>query len=68
MDMAYMTLKEASVKWGVSSRQVNYYCVEGCIPGGMKTAGVWLLPTNIEKPVDWYRKKCGDECDKNCNM
>ena len=27
-DMDYMTLKEASEKWGVSSRQVNYYCVE----------------------------------------
>lgn len=27
--MDYMTLKEASEKWGVSSRQVNYYCVEG---------------------------------------
>ena len=25
--MDYMTLKEASEKWGVSSRQVNYYCV-----------------------------------------
>ena len=31
-------------------------------------ASVWLLPTNTEKPVDWHRKKCGDECDKNCNM
>ena len=30
--MDYTTLKEASEKWGVSSRQVNYYCVEGRIP------------------------------------
>ena len=30
--MDYMTLKEASEKWGVSSRQVNYYCVEGVSP------------------------------------
>lgn len=35
-DMDYMTLKEASEKWGVSSRQVNYYCVEGRIPGAVK--------------------------------
>ena len=33
--MDYMTLKEASEKWGVSSRQVNYYCVEGRIPGAV---------------------------------
>ena len=37
MSMDYMTLKEASEKWGVSSRQVNYYCVEGRIPGAVKT-------------------------------
>ena len=38
MSMDYMTLKEASEKWGVSSRQVNYYCVEGRIPGAVKMA------------------------------
>ena len=27
--MDYMTLREASEKWGVSSRQINYYCVDG---------------------------------------
>ena len=47
-----MTLKEASEKWGVSSRQVNYYCVEGRIPGAVKMAGVWLLPKTAEKPMD----------------
>ena len=41
--MEYMTLKEASEKWGVSSRQVNYYCVDGRIPGAVKMAGVCLL-------------------------
>ena len=51
-DMDYMTLKEASEKWGVSSRQVNYYCVEGRIPGAVKMAGVWLLPKIAEKPLD----------------
>ena len=49
--MDYMTLKEASGKWGVSSRQVNYYCVEGRIPGAVKMAGVWLLPKEIAKPA-----------------
>ena len=56
-DMDYMTLKEASEKWGVSSRQVNYYCVEGRIPGAVKMAGVWLLPKEIAKPADRRYKK-----------
>ena len=31
--MNYMTLKEASEKWGVSPRRINYYCSAGRIPG-----------------------------------
>lgn len=54
--MDYMTLKEASEKWGISSRQVNYYCVEGRIPDAVKIASVWLIPKDAEKPVDGRRK------------
>ena len=54
--MDYMTIKEASEKWGVSVRQINYYCVGGRIPGAVKMAGVWLLPQNAEKPVDGRTK------------
>lgn len=50
--MDYMTLREASEKWDVSSRQVNYYCVEGCISGALKMAGVWLIPKETDKPSD----------------
>ena len=54
--MDYMTLKEASEKWGISSRQVNYYCVEVRIPGAVKIAGVWLIPKDAEKAIDERRK------------
>lgn len=50
--MDYITLKEASEKWGVSSRQINYYCTDGRIPGAVKMAGVWLIPKEAEKPKD----------------
>ena len=56
INMDYMTLKEASEKWGISSRQVNYYWVEGRIPGAVKIASVWLIPKDAEKPVDGRRK------------
>lgn len=55
--MDYMTLKEASEKWGVSVRQINYYCVGGRIPGAVKMAGVWLIPKDTEKPVDGRTKQ-----------
>ena len=50
--MDYMTLKEASEKWGVTPRQINYLCAGGRIPGAVKTAGVWLIPKETEKPRD----------------
>ena len=54
--MDYMTLKEVSEKWGILSRQVNYYCVEDRIPGAVKIAGVWLIPKDAEKAIDERRK------------
>lgn len=53
--MNYMTLKEASEKWGVTPRRVNYYCAGGRIPGAVKMAGVWLVPKDAEKSLD---KRC----------
>ena len=47
--MDYMTLKEASEQWGVSARQINYYCAEGRIPGVMKMGTVWLIPKTAKK-------------------
>ena len=55
--MDYMTLKEASEKRGVSSRQINYYCTDGRIPGAVKMAGVWLIPKTAEKPIDGRTKQ-----------
>ena len=55
--MDYMTLKEASEKWGISTRMINYYCTEGRIPGAVKMAGVWLIPKTAEKPIDGRTKQ-----------
>lgn len=58
--MDYMTLKEASEKWGVTPRRVNYYCAAGRIPGAIKMATIWLIPKDAEKPLD-MRTKQGKE-------
>ena len=55
--MDYMTLKEASEKWGVSSRQINYYCTDGRIPGAVKMAIIWQIANDAEKPVHGRTKK-----------
>ena len=51
-----MTLKEAGEKWGISARQINYYCSAGRIPGAVKMATLWLIPKTAKKPVDRRRK------------
>lgn len=50
--MDYMTLKEASEKWGVTTRWINYLCTAGRIPGAVKMGTVWLIPKGSEKPAD----------------
>ena len=58
--MEYMTLKEAGEKWGISARQINYYCSAGRIPGAVKMATLWLIPKDAKKPIDG-RTKHGKE-------
>ena len=55
--MDYMTLKEASQKWNVTPRQINYLCAAGRIPGAMKVATIWLIPQTAEKPIDGRTKQ-----------
>ena len=55
--MDYITLKEASNKWGISARMINYYCTAGRIEGAIKMGTVWLIPQNAMKPIDNRTKK-----------
>ena len=56
--MDYMTLKQASEKWGISPRMINYYCSAGRIAGAEQMGRVWLIPKGAKKPDD-ERYKCG---------
>lgn len=46
-----MTVKEASIVWGISERRILILCGEGRIPGALKNKK-WLIPVNAKKPVD----------------
>ena len=50
--MDILTIKLASEKWGISARRISALCEQGRIPGAVKTAGVWLLPPDSQKPAD----------------
>lgn len=48
----FMTLKEASEKWGISDRRINTLCIEGRIKGATKLGTMWAIPEKAEKPTD----------------
>lgn len=56
--MDYITIKEASDKWGLSVRRVQTLCNEDQIDGAIRFSGVWAIPSIAEKPVD-HRIKTG---------
>ena len=48
----FITTKEASMKWDISSRRVNILCKTGRISGAYKENNQWFIPAEAEKPLD----------------
>lgn len=52
MLMKYMTVLEASKKWGISDRRVRFLCSQGRIRGIIQQGRRYLIPDGTEKPSD----------------
>ena len=48
----FMSVKEASERWGISDRRVRVLCSEGKVPGAFQEGRGWKIPIDAEKPVD----------------
>ncbi|MCC8050826.1 MAG: DNA-binding protein [Clostridiales bacterium] len=48
--MEYLSIKQVSEKWGLSTRKINTLCFEGCIEGAIKIGFYWAIPVDAEKP------------------
>lgn len=56
--MDYLTTKQTAEIWGISDRRVRVLCREGRIPGVIEEDGVYLIPSDAEKPSDRrFRRK-----------
>lgn len=40
----FMTVKQASEKWGISDRRIRVLCSEGKIPGAYQERRGWKIP------------------------
>jgi len=54
----FMTVKQASEKWGISDRRIRILCAEGKIAGAFQEGRGWKIPINATKPADGrYKSK-----------
>lgn len=54
----FITVKQASEKWGISDRRIRVLCSEGKIPGAYQERRGWKIPIDAEKPADGrYKSK-----------
>lgn len=50
--MEYITTKEASAKWGISTIRITVLANEGRIPGAQHLGRSWLIPATATKPAE----------------
>lgn len=50
--MDYISIKEASEKWGISDSRIRLLCREGRIEGAIKIGRNWVIPFDAVKPID----------------
>lgn len=57
--MDYMTIQQASEKWGIKSRQIQTLCKNGRIIGAVRFNKSWAIPEKALKPIDERRNQAG---------
>lgn len=50
--MDYISVREASTKWGISQRRVQKLCEANRIEGRLRMGHMWLIPKDAPKPTD----------------
>ena len=54
----FLTVKQASEKWGISDRRIRVLCSEGKISGAYREGRRWKIPMDAKKPADGrYKSK-----------
>ncbi len=54
--MKYMSIKEASDKWGISDSRIRLLCRQGRVEGARKIGRSWTIPVDATKPIDAREK------------
>ena len=63
--MDYISIEEASKKWGISVRSIQMLCANGRVEGAVRMSRVWMIPKNARKPMDGRTKAAKALADEN---
>ncbi len=50
--MEYLSIRQVSEKWGLSTRRIQVLCNQGRIEGATRIGSMWAIPVNAVKPSD----------------
>lgn len=50
--MKYLSVRQTSERWGISTRRIQILCCEGRIPGAVRIGYAWAIPDDEPKPKD----------------
>lgn len=50
--MEYLSIKQTSERWGLSTRRILTLCTQERIPGAVKIGYSWAIPADAQKPLD----------------
>jgi excisionase family DNA binding protein len=53
----YISVQQASVKWGISKRRIQKLCEENRINGAVRFGHAWAIPKDALKPADGRLKE-----------
>ena len=56
MEMEWMTVQEAGMLWGITTRAAQYLCADGKVNGAQKLGSQWVIPKGTPKPIDGRTK------------
>ena len=56
MGMEWMTVQEAGILWGITTRRAQFLCANGKVRGVQKLGSIWVIPKGTPKPVDGRTK------------
>ena len=59
--MDYISVKEASIKWGISERRIQHLCKHTRIAGVLRFGRSWAIPNEAKKPQDARRDRADND-------